>query len=410
MALRGWLASAAIIALASAPAVADEKKQGKKAEHAAAKAPAPPKIAGKKADFVGSQACSKCHAEEYRSWKESYHARMIRPVEQGFLKDAVDKWDGDGVSTGPTKGNVTGKPFERSDVELVVGGGKWKQRYLVRNEDTGGLQFLDKQYNRVSGKWEPYGQKNDWNTQCATCHTTAYRITAYDAAKPKAQKAEWAELGIGCEACHGPGAKHVKSRKKADIWNVAHQPVEQQSMLCGYCHIRLENEQWKTAQGNPREDFPAPKLGETRLPWQDWTAWYPEHVVIPGIQKEDPFDKDYTGDLKGMFKVDDTSRADGVFEEGKHHQEYQGFIQSAHFKSGELSCITCHSPHAGKGKLKKVAADACKSCHDASYTVEKYMPNTGKTAENLFVKSHTFKKNPRPSSGPGTSGTPDYYQ
>ena len=32
-----------------------------------------------------------------------------------------------------------------------------------------------------------------------------------------------------------------------------------------------------------------------------------------------------------------------------------------------------------------MARDACHKCHDASYTAEKYMPNTGKTADNLFV-------------------------
>lgn len=402
----------AVSGAAPADAAEDKKpatKVGEKARKKAA-APAPPKIAGARADFVGSQACAKCHAEAFKSWKESFHSKMLAAPTEGFLKDAWEKWETDGTGAGPATGNVTGKKYQRSDVKYVVGGGKWKQRYLVQNEDSGGLQFLNRQFNRVSGKWENYGQKNDWNTMCATCHSTGYRITAYDAAKPLLQKSEWVETSIGCEACHGPGAKHVKSRKKADIWNVAHQPVEQQSRLCGYCHVRLENERWKSAQGNDREDFPAPKVGETFLPWQDWTKWYPEHVVLPGIQAEDPLDKEYPGDLKGMFKVDDVSKADGVFEEGKHHQEYQGFIQSAHFKSGQMSCITCHSPHAGKGRLKKVPADACKACHDETFTVEKYMPNTGKTADNLFVKSHTFKKNPRASSGPGSSGQPQYYE
>jgi hypothetical protein len=283
-------------------------------------------------------------------------------------------------------------------------GSRWKQRYLVKNEDTGGFQFLNRQFNRVSGKWENYGQKNDWNTMCATCHTTGYRLTSYDSAQPKATKAQWSEMGVGCEACHGPGAKHVRSRKKADIRNPASQPVPVQSRLCGYCHIRLDNEQFRSAQGNPREDFPAPKVGDTFRSWDDWTKWYPEHVVIPGVQPEDKLDAEYAGDLRGLYEVDDAAKASGVFEEAKHHQEYQGFIQSAHYKKADMSCITCHSPHAGKGKLKKVA-----KCHDPSFTVEKYMPNTGKTAENLFVRSHTFNPTPRPS-GPGATGEPEYYK
>jgi hypothetical protein len=40
-----------------------------------------------------------------------------------------------------------------------------------------------------------------------------------------------------------------------------------------------------------------------------------------------------------------------------------------------------------------------------------YMPNTGKTAEKLFVCTHAFSKNPRPG-GKGAShmGLPNYYE
>lgn len=34
---------------------------------------------------------------------------------------------------------------------------------------------------------------------------------------PKGQKVASIEMNIGCEACHGPGAAHVTSRKKKDI-------------------------------------------------------------------------------------------------------------------------------------------------------------------------------------------------
>lgn len=366
--------------------------------------------ADSKKEFIGSEKCKTCHSEEYSSWKDTFHAKMVRPKKTGFLKDAVDKWKTDGTNPGPTKGNVTGKPFTFDDVQYVVGS-KWKQRYLVKNDETGNLQFMDKQFNRLSGKWENYGQKNDWNTQCATCHTTGYRITAYDSKANKTTGSEFSELNVGCESCHGPGAKHIsakKADKKKTIFNPANVEIAAQSKVCGYCHSRVETEAWHTAQGNPREDMPAPKLGDSYKAGDDWTKW--PGIIMPGIQGDQPFTKDYTGDFKGMFKVDDHSKANGVYEEGKHHQQYQGFIQSEHHKSGKLSCITCHSPHAGKGKLKKVAKDACKSCHDASYTVDKYMPNTGQTAGGLFVRSHTFSRNPR-KGGVGTVDMkePNYY-
>jgi len=375
-------------------------------------AASPSAAASKKQEFVGSEKCKSCHAEEYKSWKGTFHAKMLQPRKVGILKDAAEKWATDGANPGPTKGNVTGAPFKLEDVQYVVGS-KWKQRYLVKNDQTGNLQFMDKQFNRLSGKWENYGQKNDWNTQCATCHTTGYRITAYDDKAKKTLKSEFSEMNVSCEACHGPGAKHVsakKADKKKTIFNPANADVQAQSRVCGYCHVRVETEKWHTAQGNPREDMPAPKLGESYKPGEDWTKW--EGVIIPGLQEDQPFTKEYTGDLKGLFKVDEHSKANGIYEEAKHHEQYQGFVQSAHFKKGGMSCITCHSPHAGKGKLKKVPAESCKTCHPkGEYTVEKHMPNTGQTAGGLFVRTHTFGKNPRQGGkGAADMGPPNYYE
>jgi hypothetical protein len=367
--------------------------------------------ADSKKEFVGSEKCNDCHAEEYKSWKGTYHAKLVQQRKGGILKEAAEKWATDGTNPGPTKGNATGTPSKIEDVQYVIGS-KWKQRYLVKNDQTGNLQFMDKQFNRLTGKWENYGQKNDWNTQCATCHTTGYRITAYDDQAKKTTKSEFAELNIGCEACHGPGAKHIaakKADKKKTIFNPANVDVQAQSKVCGYCHVRVETEKWHTAQGNPREDMPAPKLGESYKAGEDWTKW--EGVIIPGVQADQPFTKEYAGDFKGMFKLDDISKANGSYEEAKHHQQYQGFIQSAHYSKG-LSCTTCHSLHIVKGKLAKKPAESCKTCHpNGEYTVEKNMPYTGKTAENLFVRTHTFVKNSRQGGkGAADIGPPTYLE
>jgi hypothetical protein len=369
--------------------------------------------ADSKKEFVGSEACKACHSEEYKSWKGTFHSKMVQTRKAGILKDAVAKWATDGKNPGPTTANATGTSVKLDDVQYVVGS-QWKQRYLVKNDQTGGFQLLNKQFNRLSGEWENYGNKNDWNTNCGTCHTTGYRVLEVDKASGKTLKDEWSEVSVGCEACHGPGANHLSAKgadKKKAIFNPARVSVEAQSKVCGICHIRSENEQYKTAQGNPREDLPAPKVGESYKAGDDWTKWYPEHVIIPGVQADKPFSAEYTGDLKGMFMTDDFAKANTVFEEAKHHEQYQGFIQSKHFKGGKLSCITCHTSHAGKDRLKNTAADSCTKCHDASYTVQKYMPNTGKTAENLFVRTHTFGKNPRQGGkGAADMGLPVYYE
>ena len=73
-------------------------------------AASPSAAASKKQEFVGSEKCKSCHAEEYKSWKGTFHAKMLQPRKGGILKEAVEMWSTDGTNPGPTKGNVTVPP------------------------------------------------------------------------------------------------------------------------------------------------------------------------------------------------------------------------------------------------------------------------------------------------------------
>jgi hypothetical protein len=54
----------------------------------------------------------------------------------------------------------------------------------------------------------------------------------------------------------------------------------------------------------------------------------------------------------------------------------------------------------------KQAKASCAGCHDASYTVEKYMPATGSTAAGLFIRTHTFNKAQNRSAAQTATGQP----
>ena len=365
-----------------------------------------PAMAPTKPAFVGSEKCGTCHTDEYKTWKDTNHNKMVRSTQDGLLKDAKDNWAKDSKgNAGPTKANVTGAPSKLDDVVYVIGS-KWKQRFLVKNPTTGNHQFLDKQWNRVSNTWEGYGQKNDWETQCATCHATGYRITAYDPKNAAAMRVSVSEHNTGCEACHGPGSTHVSSQKKADIFNPRNASKADADKVCGYCHQRVENDQWLTAQGNHSEHLPHPVMGESYKAGQDdWTKWYPSKVLIPGVQPDDPINKNYPNtDLNNAFFIDEAAQKSGHFEARKHHQEYQEHLQSKHAKAGLLGCQDCHSPHVMKGKTIK-AAEICTGCHGATMDYKKMMPGTAQTAGGLFVRSHSFNPNPRPG-GPTADTLP----
>ena len=372
-----------------------------------------PKMAASKATFVGSDKCGSCHVDEYKTWKSSLHAKMIRTPREALLKDAGDNWAKDAKgNAGPTKGNIDGKAATMNDIVYVVGS-HWKQRYLVKNPATGNLQFMDKQWNTVHKQWEPYGQKNDWETQCATCHATGYRLTSYDPKNPATQKVAMSEHNTGCESCHGPGSDHAANLGKRPMFNPAKASKEQSSLVCGYCHVRKENYNFKTAQDHPREDQPHPVVGESYKAGQDdWRTWYPDKMLIPGVLPGQPLSKNYPNtDLNNAFFTDDKSQKWGSHDGRKHHQEYQDYVQSSHYKNNLLSCSDCHSPHAVKGKAAIEPMKTCAGCHGNTYDPNKIMPGLASTAQNLFVRSHTFNKNQDRQGGPTKTGMgePAYY-
>ena len=57
-------------------------------------------------------------------------------------------------------------------------------------------------------------------------------------------------------------------------------------------------------------------LGESYKAGQDdWTKWYPSKVLLPGIQADDPINKNYPNtDLNNAFFIDDAAQKSGYFE------------------------------------------------------------------------------------------------
>lgn len=354
--------------------------------------------------FVGSEECRTCHKPEYRTWKDSWHAKMVRPAAQAMLKDASDSWAKDAKgNAGPTKANISGTAAKKEDVVMVVGA-RWKQRYLVVNPQSGGHQFLDKQWNTLHKQWEPYGQKNTWEGQCATCHVTGYKVLAINESTRAVTKWEYTEKGIGCEACHGPGSRHVASEKRQDIFNPGRASHAEASKVCGYCHIRAENYNFKTPEGNPAEQLPHPEIGKSyRAGFDDWTAWYPDKALIPSVHDDDPVAKNYPNtDLNNAFWLDDQFAKSKLADARKHHEQYQEHLQTKHAKANVAGCSSCHSSHGYENPAKKpiVARESCSTCHKETMDVDKLMPGTASTAQNLFVRTHTFNPNQARKTGP----------
>lgn len=309
--------------------------------------------------YIGSSQCAACHADQYDGWEDNLHRRMVQDADKpGVIKGDFSK---------------EGNPFEvaegysKDDIQYTIGS-KWKQRYVVPEDDA--FRILPAQWVVKTRSWTPY-HADDWKDRdykdlCIACHTTGYND----------ETEEFKEAGVGCEACHGPGNTHIQSRKKEDIVNPANLSVEKQTEVCGQCHFRGEN---------------TVKVGR-----EDALGYKPGQNLLSVIK---PLEPKIGEDTEAFF-------ADGASK--KHHQQYQDFIQSKHYKSGEVSCSTCHESHgsaneAGELPLKKATLDElCTLCHKEGgeaaplptpIDIDKYMPKRAKSATEQDIRSHTFKPN-----------------
>ena len=80
----------------------------------------------------------------------------------------------------------------------------------------------------------------NWNFMCAECHSTGVRKN-YDAAKDRFATG-WAEISVGCEACHGPMKSHNewqnRNRGAKNDPTVKKLTRDQTIETCAGCHAR----------------------------------------------------------------------------------------------------------------------------------------------------------------------------
>ena len=112
----------------------------------------------------------------------------------------------------------------------MVGVAGWHplQQYLISPEP-GRTQAFDIAWDVEAGRWYPVfpgdppppgdgfhwtGPYKSWEARCAECHATGYSRNY--APETRTYAPEMAEIGVGCEACHGPGSAHVADPAAAD--------------------------------------------------------------------------------------------------------------------------------------------------------------------------------------------------
>ncbi|MCB1854144.1 MAG: hypothetical protein KDI05_04650, partial [Halieaceae bacterium] len=197
--------------------------------------------------FTGSESCSNCHQQEYANWQGSHHdLAMQLPTPETVLGDFDDaSFTYNGVTTrfyrdgDLFKVRTDGEDGKLADYTVKYVFGVYPlQQYLLplsrgrlqalsiawdaRPADQGGQRWYHLYPDEAIDYRDPLhwtGPYQNWNSRCAECHSTDL-VKNYDPAT-RAFDTHYAEIDVGCEACHGPGEEHLELARENKLAGVA---------------------------------------------------------------------------------------------------------------------------------------------------------------------------------------------
>ncbi|TLU68070.1 tetratricopeptide repeat protein [Thalassotalea litorea] len=334
-------------------------------------------VAAKSDQYIGSEACQNCHKQAFTDWQGSHHAKAMAHADStsvlGDFADAKIEFNDETYRFYQQDDNYYARikdaegKFQSYQI-LYTFGVYPLQQYMVdigqgkiqlipfawdsREKDTGGKRWFHLYPQALDPKHEFFwtNQGQNWNYMCADCHSTDIKKNYQ--AETDSYNTSFAEISVGCEACHGPGAEHVQfvSNKSASA-NITHkqfkgfdrslhklvsqwkprensailQPVRadnadssKQTLVCAQCHSRR-------LQLGDKDHIQTNELGDKYL----------LNLVEPGAYHPDG-------------QIYDEVYVYGSYLQSKMHQ--QGVV-----------CTNCHQPHSGELLVEGNAL--CNQCH-----------------------------------------------
>jgi len=353
--------------------------------------------------FVGSGACRSCHPAQHASWRVSFHRtmtqralpgnvvgdfddvsltlparelgeagrhharefRLERRGDEFWVRMADPDWEARLRSAGVHPDSVEVPPVVWRRVVMTTGS-HLQQTCWVEGESPGRPHNLPFMWLIEDRRWVPRDDVfmappgarrfSTWNDNCIQCHS----VGGWWNLDPRTRSSERvAELGIACEACHGPALEHCRANRDParryrghrtgdpdpTIRNPARLPAPASSQVCGQCHGILQFVGSAFLAGE--RYAPGDELNDT-------------HRVVRGSAPGQGILEDGPHFLEERFWPDGMVRVSG--------REYNAMIESACFEGGELSCLACHSMHgyesADHQMRPGMASDeACFACH-----------------------------------------------
>lgn len=320
------------------------------------------------ATYVGTRQCAECHEKAFTAYRGSDHDRAI---EEPSREAVLAPFDGEAfVHDGARSTFVrragdffvqtagpSGKPADYrvaytfgvrplQQYLLDVGSGRL-QAFTVawdtRPANEGGQRYFDLYPDEELTPDNPLhwsGPQQNWNFTCADCHSTALR-RGYDE-KKDGFETTWAELDVGCEACHGPGSVHAAWAKAG-----AKPPVA--GLL-----VSLDR----------APEWTIPKDARSAAPRLDTSNRLEVEVCAPCHSRRYPLREGHRPDqpLLDAYRPE-LLLGSLYYDDGQIDQEvyvYGSFLQSRMFHAG-VRCSDCHEPHSLA--LRRDGNDLCTGCH-----------------------------------------------
>ncbi len=233
------------------------------------------------AEYIGAQTCGGCHSAIYETFMKSGHPWKLNKVVDGqppaYPFSKVDE---------PPAG------YTWADISYVIGGYNWKARfidlqgYIITDEPgkTGNAEYLN-QFNlgnKVLDKkagWVTYKSGTEKLVyDCGACHTTGYDPRGVQEDMPGIV-GSWAEAGIQCEACHGPGSLHASNPRGIRM------AIDRSAQACGECHMRGMQEQVDAQSGFIQHHEQYEELFQSKHVTLDCVICHDPHTGVVQLRK-----------------------------------------------------------------------------------------------------------------------------
>ncbi|QEW20692.1 decaheme c-type cytochrome, DmsE family [Marinibacterium anthonyi] len=301
-------------------------------------------------DYVGSETCVDCHSDIAAAWAGSHHALAWTPADAAHVKADFDGTSfhlGDmsaafRLSDGVYAVTVTESNGAVTDYKVhSVVGVEPLQQYLLETEP-GRLQSFDVVWDTEKREWfHMYpdqelppddglhwtGPYKNWNARCAECHATDYSKN-YGVNTGRYRSTQ-SEIGVGCEACHGPGSAHLAWADGTAVddpdldaygFSMPFDMADRDGYVdqCAGCHSRRE-----------------PMSDSSPLPGTAYHDAYTLSLLREGLYHPD-------GQILDEVYV------------------YGSFLQSKMYARG-VGCGNCHDPHSAELLIE--GNGLCTQCH-----------------------------------------------